>query len=106
MKINSFNDLQAVKQDLLQEIKEQEEQITNDPILRIPAAIFKGTSIKSGIKESLESISLEDYKKAAFNAIGTVLMANRRTRKFFVAFIIAKEMVPFALEKINEYLKK
>ena len=32
--------------------------------------------------------------------------ADSKTRKFFVAFIIAKEMVPFILQKINEYVKK
>ena len=54
----------------------------------------------------MESISVHDYKKVVINLLSTALMANKKTRKFFVAFVIAKEMVPFILEKVNEFVKK
>lgn len=84
----------------------QEEEILSSPLFSIPAAILKGGSVSGSFKSSLESISLEHYKKAALSLLSTVLMSNKRTRKFFVGFIIAKEMVPFVLDKINEYVKK
>ena len=104
--IRSVEDLNLAKQKLARTIKEQEEEILNSPVLSIASAIFQGSSVRSSLKHSMESVSLEHYKKAALNLLGTVLMANKKTRKFFVAFIIAKEMVPFILEKVNEYVKK
>ena len=105
-KIRSLAELNLAKQRLSVEINDQESKFLNSPILAIPAAILDTGSFKSGLKSSMESISLHDYKKVALNLISTVLMANRRTRKFAIGFIIAKEMVPFILEKVNEFVKK
>ena len=98
--------MNLAKQDLAGKIKNQEEEILNSPMFKIPAAIFQGGSLKSSLKDSLDSISFDHYKKAALNLLSTVLMASKKTRKFFVAFIIAKELAPFLLEKLNEYVKK
>ncbi len=106
VKITTFDGLNTAKQNLANAIKAQEEEILNNPVFTIPAALFKGGSIKGNLKNSLDSFSLEHYKKAAMNLLSTVLMANKRTRKFFVGFVIAKEMVPFILDKVNEYVKK
>jgi len=104
--ITSYGELKIAKKRLAQTIKSQEDEILNSPVVSIPLAIFSSGSIKGSLQDSIESISLEHYKKAALNLISTVLMANRKTRKFFVGFIIAKEMVPFILDKVNEYIKK
>ncbi len=106
VKISTFEGLNLAKQDLANTIKAQEEEILNSPVFSIPAAIFQGGSFKGSFKNSMDSFSLDHYKKAAMNLLSTVLMANKRTRKFFVGFIIAKEMVPFILDKVNEYVKK
>lgn len=105
-KITSFEELNAAKVDLANTIKSQEEEILSNPLLTIPAALFQGGSLKGNILDSMESISLDHYKKAALNLLSTALMANKRTRKFFIGFIIAKEMVPFIRDKVNEYVKK
>ena len=105
-KIKTFADLNLAKQKLTLEIKEQESNFLNSPIFTISAAILDAGNIKSGLKNSMESISLHDFKRLALNLISTALMANRRTRKFAIGFIIAKEMVPFLLEKVNEFVKK
>ena len=94
------------KQNLSSTIKKQEQEFLDSPLLSIFSSIFQGSSVRSSLKQSMESISLENYKSAAMNIISTVLMTNKKTRKFFVAFIIAKEMVPFILDKVNEYVKK
>ncbi len=106
VKITSFEGLNTAKKDLANKIKAQEEEILNSPVFTIPASLFQGGSIKGNLKSSMESFSLDHYKKAALNLLSTVLMANKRTRKFFIGFIIAKEMVPFILDKVNEYVKK
>lgn len=105
-KISTFKELNAAKLELASTISQQEDQILNNPLFSIASSIFHGGSVRSSLKDSMESISLENYKKAALNLLSTVLMANKRTRKFFVGFIIAKEMVPFILDKVNEYVKK
>lgn len=105
-RITTFDELNLAKQKLAKTIKKQEDEFLNSPLLSIVSGIFQGGSVRNSLKQSMESISLEHYKKAALNLLGTVLMANKRTRKFFVGFIIAKEMVPFILEKVNEYVKK
>lgn len=105
-RITTFNELNLAKKQLANTIKKQEEDILENPLLSIVSTIFQGGSVRSSLKHSMESISLENYKSAAMNIISTVLMTNKKTRKFFVAFIIAKEMVPFILDKVNEYVKK
>lgn len=105
-RITSFEELNLAKQKLADTIRRQEEEILDNPILSIVTSIIQGGSFKTSLKDSVESISLDHYKKAAMSLLSTVLMANKRTRKFFVGFIIAKEMVPFILEKLNEYVKK
>lgn len=105
-KIETFADFNRARQKLDLEIKNQEAEILNSPVFTIPAALFNAGSVKDNLKDSFGSISLHDYKKAAMNLLSTALMANRRTRKFFVGFLIAKEMVPFILDKVNEFVKK
>ena len=105
-KIKTFADFNRARQELNSEIKSQESEILGSPIFTIPAALFNAGSVKDNLKDSFGSVSLHDYKKAAMNLLSTALMANRKTRKFFVGFIIAKEMVPFVLDKLNEFVKK
>jgi len=105
-RITTFDELNLAKQKLSRTIKKQEDEFLNSPLLSIATGIFQSGSVRNSLKHSMESISFEHYKKAALNLLGTILMANKRTRKFFVGFIIAKEMVPFILEKVNEYVKK
>lgn len=104
--ISTYGELKIAKKRLEETIKSQETEILSSPLVSIPMSILSGGSIKGTLQESMESISLDHYKKAALNLLSTILMANRRTRKFYVGFIIAKEMVPFILDKVNEYMKK
>lgn len=105
-KITTFDELNLAKKKLANTIKQQEDEFLSSPLVSIATGIFQGGSVRNTLKNSMESFSLENYKKAALNLISTVLMANKKTRKFFVGFIIAKEMVPFILDKVNEYVKK
>lgn len=105
-RISTFEELNLAKKRLSVQIKEQEEEILSNPIISIPSAILQGGTFKNSLKTSMESFSLDHYKAAAVSLLSSFLMANKRTRKFFVAFIIAKEMLPFILQKIDEYVKK
>jgi len=104
--IKSYEDLKIARQQLKNDISDQELSIINNPLIKISSSIFGGESFKSSFKTSFESASLDDYKRAAENILSSILMANKKTRKYFIAFIIAKEMIPFTIQKINEVLKK
>lgn len=105
-RISTFEELNLAKKKLSIQIKEQEEEILGNPIISIPSAILQGGTFKNSLKTSMESFSLDHLKGMTLSLLSSFLMANKKTRKFFVAFIIAKEMVPFLLQKINEYVKK
>lgn len=104
--IVSFKELNIARRQLKDDIQKQEEQIFSHPLVSIPTALLKGKTLKNSIKMSMESVSLEHFKSVAFNIIGTALMANKRTRKLFVGYMIAKEMIPFILAKLKEYTNK
>ena len=105
LKINSYKDLQTAKKLLKIEINVQEIEFKNNPIFKISSSFFKGNSFKSSFQNSFASLSIDNYKKTAENLISTILMASKKTRKYFIAFIIAREMVPYTIHKINDLLK-
>ena len=100
--INSYDDLINAKKILKSEIEEQENSFINNPVFKISSSLFSGDSFKGSFQKSFDSLSLSDMIKTGENLLSTILMANKKTRKFFIAFVVAKEMVPFLLTKINE----
>lgn len=105
-KINSYKNLKTAKKLLKIEIDIQEIEFKNNPFFKILSSFSKGDSFKNSFQNSFTSLSIDNYKKTAENIISTILMANKKTRKFFIAFIIAREMVPYTIHKINDFLKK
>ena len=105
-RIRSIKDLERAKRQLKEEIALQEAELLHNPLISIPMSFMQSSTLKGSIQNSLESISLENYKQALKSLIGTVMLANKRTRKFFIGFVIAKELVPFVMKKINEAMKK
>lgn len=104
-RISSFNDLKRAKKELRSTIAAQEEELLDHPVISIPLSLLETSSIKGSVHTALESISLDNYKNALMSLLGTFLLANRKTRKFFIGFVIAKELVPYALRKIEEMRK-
>ncbi len=106
IQIKTYEDLLVAKQFLKSEIKEQEATFKNNPLLRISTSIFKGNSLKSAIKNPLASISSENYLKTAESLLSTILFANKKTRSIFIGYVIAKEMIPFTLQKMSTLLNR
>ncbi len=104
-KINSFEDLLSAKKRLKSEIEDQENSFMDNPVFKISSSFFSGDSFKNSFQKSFDSLSLNDIIKTGENLLSTVLMANKKTRKYFIAFVVAKEMVPFLFMKINEMFK-
>jgi len=104
--IRSMKDLNLAKEGLRLEIAAQEVELLEHPLVSIPMALIEGTSVKGSIHDSLESFSLGNYKNALMRLVGTFLLANRKTRKIFIVFMLAKELVPFVIHKMNDIVKK
>ena len=104
--INSYDDLINAKKILKAEIEEQENSFINNPVFKISSSLFSGGSLKNSFQNSFDSFSLSDMLKTGENLLSTALMASKKTRKFFIAFVVAKEMVPFLFMKINEMFKQ
>ena len=101
-----MKDLERAKKELKQEITLQEDELLQNPLVSIPMSFLQSSTLKGSIQNSLESISLENYNQALMSLIGTVMLANKRTRKFFIGFVIAKELVPFVIDRVKEAMKK
>lgn len=104
--IKTYEDLVVARHFLKSEIKEQEASFKNNPVLKISSSLFKGSSVKSTIKNSMSSFTSENYLKTAESLLSTILFANKKTRSIFIGYVIAKEMIPFTLQKINELLNR
>ncbi|MEN8186768.1 MAG: hypothetical protein ABFR05_06535 [Bacteroidota bacterium] len=104
--IQSFEDLKSEKQRLKQEIKRQEFEFRNNPISRIAASFSGGSSIADTLFSS-SSVGSRDTRRSGINSMfSSFLLASKATRKYYVAYTIAKEMVPFTIKKVNEFIKK
>jgi hypothetical protein len=101
-----MKDLNRTKERLRLEIAAQEVELLEHPLVSVPMALIEGSSIKGSIHDSLESFSLGNYKNALMSLVGTFLLANRKTRKIFIVFMLAKELVPFVIHKMNDIVKK
>ena len=101
-----MKELNEARAKLRLEIASQEIELLEHPFISVPLALIDSTSVKGTLQESMESLSLGNYKNAILGLVGTVLLANRRTRKFFIAFMVAKELVPFLVQKVNSAMKK
>ena len=104
--IRSMRDLNRAKETLRLEIADQEVELLEHPLVSIPLALIDGASVKGSIHDSIESFSLGNYKNALMSLAGTFLLANRKTRKIFIVFMLAKELVPFVIHKMNDIIKK
>ncbi len=104
--IRSMKELNEAKAKLRLDIASQEVELLEHPLVSIPLALIDGASVKGTLHESIESLSLGNYKNALFSLVGTFLLANRKTRKFFIVFMVAKELVPYLVHKVNATVKK
>lgn len=107
--MNTFEDLLKAKQDLKLEILDQEDEINNNKWLKLSSSFIKNRTYKTPFSDIGASFNIKDILASPIgNLLNAYLMGNKKTRKYFIMFSIAKEMIPFAIEKIKEiiYFKK
>jgi len=99
--IHSFEDLQLTIKELKNEIKIQEETFKESPVIKIASTLSGKKSIKSLISSDITSRNMMSDSKL----INTLLLSNKFTRKYFVGYTIAKEMIPYTFQKIAGLIK-
>ncbi len=99
--IESFDDLKFAQEQIRNDNKRIEQSFKENPIVKFSSSILGGESVKD-----VFSNNLGVGKKSGLKIIQSLLLANKATRKYFIAYTIAKEMVPYTMYKVSELFKK
>ncbi len=103
--ITTYQELIAAKKDLKQDVLLTENELKNNKLLKFSTAIIEGKSLKEPLLDSLYTIDLKNILASPLgNLASTFLLTNRYVRKYFIAFSIIKETVPYAFNKIKEMI--
>ncbi len=98
--IFSYEDLQRERQKLEQTIKEQEDSLKENPLVKISNSLKSTNSVSSSVKDVFSGLNLQSGEAL----VSSLLLANKKTRKYALAYIIAKEMIPFTIQKVKEII--
>jgi len=100
--IHSFEDLQREIKSLKETINEQEVYFKESPVVKIAATLSGKKSLKSLLSTNFTKENIMSDSKL----VNTILLSNKFTRKYFVGFTIAKEIIPYTFHKIAKIFKK
>lgn len=104
--IRTYQDLIQAKKELKIEISIAEDELKDNNIFKVSSAIFDGKSLKGPLINSISSIDLKSILTSPLgNLLNTFLLTNKYIRKYFVAFTIIKETVPYAFNKLKEIIE-
>lgn len=105
--ITSYQDLIAAKKTLKQDINSVETSIKNNKFIKFSSSIIEGKSLKEPLLETLGGLNLKNVLASPLGSLAsTFLLTNKFVRKYFVAFTILKETVPYAFGKIKEMIEQ
>ena len=99
--IESFEDLKFAQEQIRKDNEDIELAFKDNPVIKISSSLLGGESIKETISNNLFT---GDRRQSGAKMIKALLLANKFTRKYFVGYTIAKEMVPYTLHKVNQLL--
>ncbi|MDZ7615007.1 MAG: hypothetical protein U5K51_15925 [Flavobacteriaceae bacterium] len=107
--ITTYEELMLEKQRLKMEISDQEFSLKENPVYKIATSLFQSKSsnpFTHPLTFARDMHAGKNLKLGIEGIISAVLLANRTTRKYFIMYTVAKEMIPFTIGKINELIKK
>lgn len=103
--ITSYQELIVAKTKLRQEVSTLEDEIKSNKVLKFSSTIIEGKSLKEPLLETLDSLNLKNILTSPLgNLATTFLLTNKFIRKYFIAFSIIKETIPYAYSKIKELI--
>ncbi len=100
--IKSFEDLQFAREQIKKDNKTIEQTFKQNPVVKISSSLFGGESVKDIVSDSLSL----GHRSTSGKIVKGLLLSNKATRKFFVAYTIAKEMVPYTIHRVGKFFKK
>lgn len=107
--ITTYEELMLEKHRLKMEISDQELSFKENPVYKIASSVFRAKSnnpFMHPLTFAREMHVGANLKLGIEGALSALLLASRTTRKYFIMYTVAKEMIPFAIGKINELIKK
>jgi hypothetical protein len=107
--INSYDDLLLEKQRLRREISEQEYSFKANPVYKIASSIIhtnRNNPFTHPLSFAKDINARANLKLGVEGILSALLLASRSTRKYFIMYTVAKEMLPYTIAKINELIKK
>jgi len=96
--ISTYQDLLDAKQDLREEVNLLEDDIRNNNIVKISSSIVDGTFMKESLFDSFTNINFKNIISSPLSNIASIvisnlLLSNKKLRKYFIAFTIAKDSI-------------
>lgn|GEM_PF-2147685 len=107
--ITSYEDLLLEKQRLKREISEQEYSFKANPVYKIASSIIhtnRNNPFTHPLSFAKDINARANLKLGVEGILSALLLASRSTRKYFIMYTVAKEMLPYTISKINELIKK
>ena len=105
--ISTYSELLQAKKSLKSEISKNELEIKSNKFLKLTSAIGSGDSIKKTVLETVTSVNLKELISSPIgNMASTFLLTNKSVRKYFIAFTILKETIPYAFDKLKSTLNE
>ena len=103
--ITTYQDLISIKKDLKQEVNYIEDDIKNSNIIKISNLLIKGKSMDVPSLDTFHLPHVKDIISSPLgNVLSTFLLSNKKIRKYFIAFVIVRETVPYAITEIKKLI--
>ncbi len=107
-KITTYQDLISARRELKEEIIYIEEEIKYSKIVQISNFfISKGKYLRNVDLTSIRIPQVKDIINSPIGKVaGTYLLSNKKIRKYFIAFVVARKTIPYALTEIKKVVSK
>ena len=106
-KIETYQDLIDSKKDLRKEVISIESGIKNNRIVQFSNLLVSNKSLKSSTLDSYHLPHVKDLIASPIgNIVSTFLLSNKKIRKYFIAFVVIREAVPFAVSEIKKIIEE
>ncbi len=106
-KITTYQELLNAKKKLKEEITSQELEFQNNKFVKFTTSMDNGESIKDSLLDTVSSIGLKDILTSPLGSLlSTYLLSNKKIRKYFIAYSIVKETIPYAFNKLKNMLNE
>ena len=103
--ISTYQELIAARTELKSEVSSIEHEIKNNKIIQFSSSIIDGKSLKEPLIESLHGFDLKSIWTSPIGSLAsTFFLTNKYIRKYFIAFSIIKETIPYAFKKVKEMI--